>query len=112
MTDWPAILQLTLHYGGHFLVPFAIGWLFWRENWWKAGLIMVAANAIDIDHLLATPIFDPNRCSIGFHPLHGAWAALGYLALLAIPRWWTRAIGLGCLWHLAVDAGDCVWQCF
>ena len=29
-----------------------------------------AANLMDIDHLLANPIYDPLRCSINFHPLH------------------------------------------
>lgn len=106
----PDIIQFFLHYGGHFLAPFAIGRIFWREHWWKTGLIMVAANAIDIDHLLADPIFDPSRCSIGFHPLHTGWAALAYAAMLAIPSWKWRALGLGCLWHLAVDSGDCLIQ--
>ena len=71
---------------------------------------MVAANLIDLDHLLADPIFDPDRCSIGFHLLHGWEAALAYGVLLLIPRWWTRALGLGALWHLAVDYGDCTMQ--
>lgn len=68
---------------------------------------MIAANLIDFDHLLVDPIFDPGRCSIGFHLLHGWEAALVYAAMLFIPRWWAQASGLGALWHLAVDAGDC-----
>ena len=103
-------LQALLHYGGHWLAPFAIGWLLWREYGWRAGLVIASANAIDLDHLLADPIFDPERCSIGFHLLHGWEAALAYLAMLLIPRWWVRAFALGALWHLAVDYGDCVMQ--
>lgn len=71
---------------------------------------MVAANLIDLDHLLASPIFDPDRCSIGFHLLHGWVAALIYAAMVLVPRWWVRALGLGALWHLAVDWGDCMMQ--
>ena len=71
---------------------------------------MVAANLIDLDHLLASPIFDPDRCSIGFHLLHGWVAALFYAAMLLVPRWWVRALGFGALWHLAVDWGDCMMQ--
>ncbi|MEE4200150.1 DUF6122 family protein [Erythrobacter sp.] len=100
-------LQPILHYGGHWLAPFGIAAILWRARWWQAGFVMIAANAIDLDHLLADPIFDPNRCSIGFHLLHGWEAALAYGALLLIPRWWARAFGAGALWHLAVDAGDC-----
>ncbi|MEL6876003.1 MAG: DUF6122 family protein [Pseudomonadota bacterium] len=70
MTD---LLQPLLHYSGHFLLPFTIAWLIWRPHWRVAGLIMAATIAIDLDHLLADPIFDSERCSIGFHPLHGGW---------------------------------------
>ncbi|MEO1044161.1 MAG: DUF6122 family protein [Pseudomonadota bacterium] len=107
------MLQPILHYSGHFIAPFLIAWIIWHNaddprRWWQAALIMVATIAIDLDHLLADPVFDPDRCSIGFHPLHTIWAALVYAALLLVPRWWVRAIGLGCLWHLVTDAGDCV----
>ncbi|MEP3051278.1 MAG: DUF6122 family protein [Erythrobacter sp.] len=103
----PEALQPFLHYGGHWLVPFAIGWLIWRDNWLRAGLVIVSANLVDLDHLLTDPIFDPNRCSVGFHLLHGWEAALAFLLMLAIPRWWARAFAIGALWHLAVDWGDC-----
>lgn len=92
------------------MVPIVLGWSFWRDNWVRAGLVIAAGNLIDLDHLLATPMFDPERCSIGFHLLHGWEAALVYLVILAIPRWWVRAFALGALWHLAVDYGDCVMQ--
>jgi hypothetical protein len=80
----------------------------WRRNWIRAGLVIAAGNLIDLDHLLANPIFDPNRCSIGFHLLHGWEAAVIYLLMLGVPKWWVRAFALGALWHLAVDYGDCV----
>lgn len=104
------LLQPLLHYGGHFIVPFLIAALIWRGEWKRSGAVMVAANLIDLDHLLADPIFDPNRCSIGFHLLHGWEAGFAYLALLLVPRWWVRAFALGALWHLAVDYGDCTMQ--
>ena len=105
-----AFVQPFLHYGGHWLAPFLIAWLIWRGDWKRAGAVMIAANLIDLDHLLADPIFDPQRCSIGFHLLHGWEAALASLLLLAVPRWWVRALGVGALWHLAVDYGDCLMQ--
>lgn len=107
MTD---TLQPILHYGGHWLFPFAIALVIWRDNWPKAGLVIASANLIDLDHLFASPIFDPDRCSIGFHLLHGWEAALAYAAMLLIPKWWARAFGLGALWHLIVDYGDCRWM--
>lgn len=102
-----SILRHVVHYTNHFVIPFAIAHVFWRERRWAAGLIMASTILIDVDHLLADPIFDPNRCSIGFHPLHTQWAAIAYALLLAIPSWNVRAFGIGCLWHLCTDALDC-----
>lgn len=104
------LLQPLIHYGGHLVAPFLIAWLLWRERWKQAGLVILAANLIALDHLLADPIFDPNRCSIGFHPLHGWEAAITYILMLGVPKWWVRALGLGALWHLAVDWSDCGMQ--
>ena len=104
------LIQLALHYGGHWLAPLLFARLTQGANWLRFAAVMLAANLIDLDHLLADPIFDPNRCSIGFHLLHGWAAALVYAALLLVPRWWARAFGLGALWHLVVDYGDCLMQ--
>ena len=97
-----------IHYAFHLLVPFVFGKLFWKENWWKASLIMVGTMGIDLDHLLADPIFEPSRCSIGFHPLHTLWAGGVYVGGLAIPSWKWRAVAGGCLWHLGTDAIACM----
>jgi hypothetical protein len=102
------VLRHSIHYSFHILVPFLFGKLFWKENWWKAGLIMLGTMVIDIDHLLATPVFDPDRCGIGFHPLHTPWSAIVYVGLLAVPSWKIRAVATGCLWHLGTDAIDCL----
>jgi hypothetical protein len=60
---------------------------------------------VDLDHLLAHPVIDPCRCSIGFHPLHTWPAIIMYGLLAAWPR--TRLIGLGLLIHMALDQADC-----
>ncbi|GAL69972.1 hypothetical protein JCM19302_867 [Jejuia pallidilutea] len=66
---------------------------------------MLAGLLIDVDHLLATPIFNPNRCSIGFHPLHSSFAILFYF-FLCIPKK-SRLVGLGLVIHIVSDAVDC-----
>ncbi|WP_041523236.1 DUF6122 family protein [Gilvimarinus agarilyticus] len=101
------LLRHIIHYSFHLLMPVVFAKLFWKENWGKAALIMLATMVIDVDHLLADPIFDPNRCSIGFHPLHTVWAAIAYGCLLAVPSWKWRAVAIGCLWHLCTDFIDC-----
>jgi hypothetical protein len=62
---------------------------------------------IDLDHLFATPIFDPLRCSIGFHPLHSFYAIAIYFILLLVPK--LRIISIGILLHIFTDAIDCAW---
>ncbi len=68
---------------------------------------MLATMLIDVDHLLATPIFDPTRCSIGFHPLHTYWATAGYAVLFLFKK--TRIIAVGLLFHILTDFIDCQW---
>jgi hypothetical protein len=102
------ILRHVIHYSFHLLIPFAIARLFWKEHWKKAGWIMVGTMLIDLDHLLANPVFDAARCSIGFHPLHTIWAAGAFFLILLVPSWRWRAVAIGCLWHLSTDYLDCV----
>lgn len=70
----------------------------------------VAAAGLDhrLDHLLADPIYAPNRCSIGFHPLHTA-PAIAVYAGLCVPKK-TRLFGIGLLIHIVLDAIDCWWM--
>lgn len=100
-------LSTAIHLALHGVVPLVVAWLFFRSRWRKAWLIMLATMLVDLDHLLADPIFSPDRCSIGFHPLHSYTAIGGYLLMsLWSP---TRLVGLGLLIHMAVDASDC-WR--
>ena len=71
----------------HFLVPFIVAKTAWRELWLRPFVIMALTFVVDFDHFLAEPVFDPNRCSIGFHPL----------------------IAIGLLIHLVLDGTDCFW---
>ena len=66
---------------------------------------MLAGWLIDLDHLLADPIYAPGRCSIGFHPLHST-AAIALYGVMTVPKR-TRLLGLGLLIHIALDALDC-----
>jgi len=99
------MLQSTIHYGIHFGLPLVIAILFYKSYWLKAYGIMILGMFIDLDHLLANPIFDPGRCSINFHPLHSYYAIALYIVLL-IPNK-TRLIGLGLVIHIIADIADC-----
>ncbi|HZJ18970.1 MAG TPA: DUF6122 family protein, partial [Pricia sp.] len=58
------MFRFIVHYGIHFLVPIAIGLLFFKEHRLKVILLLLTGIVIDVDHLWADPIFDPERCSI------------------------------------------------
>lgn len=66
---------------------------------------MLATMIVDLDHLLATPVFEACRCSIGFHPLHSYAAITIYFILLFPVR--TRVIAIGLIMHMAADWIDC-----
>ena len=105
------MLQNSIHYGMHFLVIIGIAYLYDKRHWKKAYLILLATMLVDVDHLLASPIFDPERCSINFHVLHSYWAWSIY-TLIAIfsKNYWIRLIAIGLSFHMLTDTVDCWLQ--
>jgi len=99
--------QTLIHYFFHFGMPLMGAYVFFRNDYKKVYLILLATMLVDLDHLLATPIFSPNRCSINFHPLHSYYAMAVYVAMLVLPKPY-RVIGLGLLLHMLTDLNDCV----
>lgn len=86
-------------------------------------MLLVATMVVDVDHLLADPIYDAGRCSIGFHPLHSVAAIACYTALLFLPFAFGKMpnealgrpairtmhlIGLGLVIHMGLDWADCL----
>jgi hypothetical protein len=104
----------------------------------KVFLLLLGTMLVDIDHLLATPLLDPNRCSIGFHPLH-SYSMLPLYGLMAIfpliihyfptkiRSFFSKEvslsyfstfnrttailwIGIGLIVHMILDLFDCIWM--
>ena len=94
-----------LHILLHFIVPAIVVGVFFQRQWKVAYLTMAATMLVDVDHLLANPIYDAQRCSIAFHPLHSFWAIAIYL-VLCFPKK-SRYIGIGLMIHMALDSLDC-----
>lgn len=118
----------------HFVIPFLVAITFYRQAWRHSWLVLISTMLVDADHLLADPIYDPTRCSIGFHPLHTAMPIATYALLFALPlliwQWnrlspkgpgkpdrWNRPIvknlhliGLGLIIHMVLDWTDCILQ--
>lgn len=103
------MLQTLIHYGFHLLVPLGIALLVDRAHWKTAYLILLATMLVDLDHLLAEPLFQADRCSIAFHPLH-SYYAMGVYVMLLFFRNPFRLIGIGLLWHMATDLIDCLFM--
>jgi len=122
------IIHLLLHV----LVPAVVAWVFvlftqgskadeykrfiWVFFW------MMASMVVDVDHLLAMPVYAPNRCSILFHPLHTAWPMVVYGVMLLWPLLLKQAgrtlqqrdkligwLGTGLVIHMVLDGFDCLW---
>lgn len=101
-------MRAEAHLVLHAVVPAAAAFAFHRPRFWRTWLILMTAMLVDLDHLLADPVYDPNRCSLGFHPLHTA-PAIGAYALATAWRP-LRLVGIGLLIHMALDGIDCVWM--
>ena len=100
-------LRVVVHLLVHVALPGVVARVAFPERWWRAWVIMLATMLVDLDHLLADPVFDPDRCSIGFHPLH-SWPAIAvYGLMLVVPS--LRIVATGLLLHMAADASDCLW---
>jgi hypothetical protein len=102
------MIRPIIHLILHLVVPGVVARFGFRSDWKRAWTIMVLTMLVDLDHLLAEPMYDPARCSIGFHPLHTAPAVLIYIALALWPK--TRVVGAGLLIHMVLDGIDCLWM--
>ncbi len=102
------MIRAVCHLLLHVVVPGTISRAFFPTKFLRVWLIMLATMAVDLDHLLANPVYDPNRCSIGFHPLHQVPVMLVYVLLTVWPK--TRLVGIGLIIHMLLDGADCLWM--
>jgi hypothetical protein len=101
--------QFFIHYSLHFVFPLLIAFVFFRKDWKKVYLIMLSTMMVDLDHLLANPIYQEDRCSINFHPLHTYYAIAVYIIMIFF-RKPLNIIGIGLLLHMITDFIDCLIQ--
>ena len=110
----------------HVLVPVVTARALDPTRWRSAALLMLGTMLVDVDHLLAEPIYDAQRCSIGFHPLHGMGPIAVYVVIACVAGSGyrmsvTRGSEAGSAWrvpfflaaglliHMALDGVDCVF---
>lgn len=107
------LLKTLVHYTLHLIVPAGISWLLYGSaRWQTAYKVMLLTMLVDLDHLFARPIFAPDRCSIGFHPLHSYPMIVIYILMCILPYqrlrwpWWLGAVGVGLTLHMFTDWQD------
>jgi len=106
-------LREIFHYFLHFVFPLLIAKFFFKENWQKAYLLMLATMIVDVDHIFANPVFDPNRSSVGFHILHRYPMVLLYFLGTVFLKGNYRIIAVGLLFHVITDFQDYyLWKFF
>ena len=100
------MIGTTIHLLLHGLVPGVVARVFFQSRWKWAWFVLCATMLVDLDHLLADPIFDSSRCSIGFHQLHSGPAILVYAILFWVPA--LRLVSTWLLIHMGLDGIDCL----
>lgn len=106
-----AYIQSFVHYGLHFGIIYFFAFNFKHANFSvsKIYLILLATMLIDVDHLWATPIFQADRCSFGYHTFHSVYAFLVYIGIHLISKSsWLKLISFGLIFHLITDEIDCL----
>ena len=101
------MIQILIHYSLHLFAPLLISLLFFKKKWQKTYLILLSTMIVDLDHLISNPIFQADRCSINFHPLHTYYAIIIY-ALMIFCRKPFNIIGIGLILHMTTDLIDCL----
>lgn len=100
-------MQTFTHYFLHLGFPFFIAFICFKKDWKKVYVILVLTMLVDLDHLIANPIFKADRCSVNFHFMHTYYAIVAYFVLLFFPKP-LNIIGIGLLFHMLTDYIDCL----
>ena len=102
------ILQISVHFLLHVVAPLVIARLFFRENFLRTYIIIMLTMLVDLDHLVADPVFMTCRCSIGFHILHQHAVIPIYIIMTFFKP--TRLAGIGLSLHMLTDYIDCMFM--
>lgn len=105
------MLQTVVHYFLHFIFIGVIAYWYDRKNWKKGWLILLATMLVDVDHIVANPMFMADRCGIGFHPLHSEYVIPFYfLGAIFLRRSVLKLVAIGLAFHMITDSIDCFWM--
>ena len=107
------MLQTFTHYFLHFIAIGAIAYWYDKKQWKRNWLILLATMLVDVDHVVAEPLFDPNRCGINYHPLHTYYAiAIYILGSIFVTHKVIRLVFIGLFFHIITDSIDFLFMKF
>lgn len=102
------MLRHVIHYFLHLVFPYFLAKKIDKNDYLKVYFALLSSMLIDLDHLFADPIFDPNRCSIDFHFLHQTQFFFIYLVGFLFAKNYIKIFFLGLMLHLITDKLDCI----
>ncbi|MGV3585725.1 MAG: DUF6122 family protein [Adhaeribacter sp.] len=95
-----------LHLVLHLLIPILVTLIFYPRYGWAAFIRLMAGMIIDVDHIMANPFYDSERCSINYHLFHTPIPIIIYCALYFVPR--LRIFSVGLIIHIILDYLNCL----
>lgn len=102
-----------IHYFLHLVFPIFIAKIFFTNHWKTAYLLLLATMLIDLDHIFANPLFNPNRNSVGYHPLHSYPMIVLYFLGSIFLKGNYKIVAIGLLLHVFTDFQDFyIWKLF
>ena len=105
--SFPVIeLRTLVHYFLHLVFPALIAYFIAPRDWKRTYAILLATMLVDLDHVFANPLFDANRNSIGFHPMHTYPMIVVYVLGSLLLRGNFRLLSLGLFFHMVTDFQD------
>jgi len=98
-------MNTAVHLGVNYIVYLMLGYIGIQTTSLDIVLVL-AANLIDLDHLLARPIFDPDRDSFKSHLLHKNWKPILLLCIFMLFYRPLVFLSIGIMIHYLLDILD------
>ncbi len=99
-------MNLLIHIISNLVLIAIISFFDKKTPFKKIFLLVILSNFIDLDHIVANPVYDPSRCSINFHPLHSWYLFPVYLVGIFLKKY--KYLFYGIILHLILDKIDCL----
>jgi hypothetical protein len=92
-----------IHFGLNAIIYYLVTKI-WNVEFTILGIsLLLAAELIDLDHLLTRPIYHPRRNPFKTHLLHKNWHIMIMISIAIMPFYPLTYLGFGIISHLLLD---------